>query len=138
MYIWYTIDSRLYAQFTAQPEDITAVEGETVKFSCILQESNSSPIWIINNILYHRINLGGNYRYEKDGLTVLNVELSMNNTSFQCITPTAESTVGILYVKQQIRKFLNIVTVKACMESSCICRMVSWVLFCLIITELAW
>lgn len=90
-------------RFTAEPQNITAFEGETVIFWCMYEGSNALSSWRINNTSYDRTSLNNmrhKYEYHRDWLTVRNVDLSMNSTTFQCeIFLTARSTIGRLTVK---------------------------------------
>ena len=73
-------------------------------FECIYEESvQATAVWEINNRRYvfssvlppkHWIDSTGSY------LTVCNVDLSMNGSTYQCIVDSHYSTVGHLIISQ--------------------------------------
>ena len=90
--------------FYDQPEDLHLQPGETAKFSCKYNGHNIIATWKINDLLYYWKDLPSNHRYDvlNFTLTVSDVDVKLNNTKYQCILPTAKSSIGVLYIGMYI------------------------------------
>lgn len=84
--------------FTSQPHDIAITENQTARFYCVYDGSNASPVWRINQSQYYWFTLPPKHSYDGMSVIVKKVDVGLNRTSYQCILPTARSTVGFLYV----------------------------------------
>ena len=90
--------------FTAEPQSVTVFTGETVQFNCTALGQITTPIWNINDIVYTWMQLPDKHYFNiaTGSLTVTDVDLSMNNSTYQCyISNTGPSAIGVLYVVQR-------------------------------------
>ena len=86
--------------------NVTVSEGMDAYFPCSYNGTNRSPTWKINNHTYFINNLPMKTSYNGSVLTVSNVDLSLNNTSYYCYitilkrgnVKKIESDIGILLV----------------------------------------
>ena len=79
---------------------MTAVEGESVRFECDFDGSDLTPTWSINSTIYYHTDLPQIYGFNNQdfSLTIINVSLNLNGTSFECIVGRTKSAVGVLIV----------------------------------------
>ena len=91
-------------QVVQGPDNTTRQEGETnVLIHCPFSIS-SAPIWLINSTLYEPLSLKAPLLPIATGINITVVELSYNDTTFQCFTPTGnglqveQSSIGTLTV----------------------------------------
>ena len=93
---------------------MTAVEGESVRFECDFDGSDLTPTWSINSTIYYHTDLPQIYGFNNQdfSLTIINVSLNLNGTSFECIVGRTKSAVGVLIVlKANTRQALQESTV---------------------------
>ena len=89
------------AQFTAEPHNTNIKEGGTAQFDCSSINSQSFPIWFINDITYTWRQLPDKHIYDPIAsiLIITNVDLSMDGNTFQCyVSNHGSSTIGVLNV----------------------------------------
>lgn len=86
-------------EFVREPENTDTCVGNSVFFPCEFMGSAFVPFWRINDTSYVRQTLPDEYRFHFTGLGINLVQLTMNNTKFQCIVAGMESGVGILFVR---------------------------------------
>ena len=82
--------------FTAEPISIEVTcRAESVLFPCEHKfGSNLHPLWIINDKIYESSQLPQDHHYDGKALSVKNLKLKQNNTSYQCVikSPTSQKT----------------------------------------------
>ena len=86
------------------PENVNRTEGETdVLIDCTFS-TNGTPIWRINYKLFDPFSLPTNIEPTINGLSVTRAERSLDQTRFQCFTPSGNglhvsaSSIGTLTV----------------------------------------
>ena len=86
--------------FTSGPQNQTIMEGESVHFECAYEGSDLTPSWRINASIYSHTELPRSYEFNDQdfSLTIHNVPVSLNFTSFQCVVGTSFSSRGYLIV----------------------------------------
>ena len=92
--------------FIREPMNVTVSEGMDSYFPCSYNGTNRSPVWKINNHTYFINSLPIKTSYNGSVLTVRDVDLSLNNTSYFCFITTlirgtfkkSESNTGFLFV----------------------------------------
>ena len=67
-------------------------------FNCSYSGTTVLPFWFINGIFYPIDRLPSNHSYVGWRLIVRDVQLSDNNTHYQCAFITIRSNIGTLYV----------------------------------------
>ena len=97
--------------FTAQPTDMEVIWGanNTVDFPCQYDGSTSIPQWIINSTVFGSLNsrLPADHYYHDHTLSVRNIKLWQNETTYQCQIVTINgpslcayrSTIGHLIIR---------------------------------------
>ena len=75
--------------------------GDQAMFSCECEKSQGIPFWIINDFLYTEDSLPINYHYDfvTSTLIILEVDISMNQSIFQCNIDGTYSRAGTLTVE---------------------------------------
>ena len=91
-----------HAVFTHQPENITALEGDTVKFNCSSTDSRHLAFWIINGSEFSWRSFRSiptyNFDLQDNSLTIINVTRNLNGTPYQCVINWQVSQIGYLTV----------------------------------------
>ena len=89
-----------FVLFTSGPQNQTIMEGESVRFECAYEGSDLTPSWRINTSIYFHTELPRNFKFNDQdfSLTIHNVPVSLNFTSFQCVVGTSFSNRGYLVV----------------------------------------
>ena len=71
--------------FVLQPQDTKAVVGENVFFPCTYFGTREVPHWLVNCTSTHTVStLPSGHSHNGTGLTVHNVDISMNGSKYQC------------------------------------------------------
>ena len=71
--------------FVLQPHDTNAVVGENVFFPCTYFGTREVPHWLVNCTSTHTVStLPSGHSHNGTGLTVHNVDISMNGSKYQC------------------------------------------------------
>ena len=70
--------------FLKEPKNVTAFEGESAFFPCTFEGINVAPRWRINNQVLVTSALPRGYSYNRSGLVISSVDLSLNMTSYSC------------------------------------------------------
>jgi hypothetical protein len=79
---------------------MTILEGESVRFECDFEGSDSTPSWSINNSIHYHTNLPQIYSFNGQdfSLSIENVSLDLSGTYFECIVGQRKSAKGVLTV----------------------------------------
>jgi hypothetical protein len=79
---------------------MTILEGDSVRFECDFEGSDSTPSWSINNSVYYHTNLPQIYSFNGQdfSLSIENVSLDLSGTYFECIVGQSKSAKGVLTV----------------------------------------
>ena len=91
-------------QNTPGPQNITRTEGAN---DVLIECPFLAPTWRINSSLYEPLSLEYPFLPSLTGLKISVVDISLNNTSFQCFAPTGtdlfvdSSSIGILNVTKK-------------------------------------
>ena len=90
--------------FLAEPSDVTVMEGGTTKICCSYSGTTSNPSWRINDSVHNWYWLPPKHTFNTSAMALLisDVDVSLNNTRYQCFLPTARSAVGTLRVISMI------------------------------------
>ena len=85
-----------------QPRNITAMEGETVKFNCSSANNALTAFWIIDGIEHDLRDLRRTSTYTFDlldnSLTINNATKGLDGTAYQCVIDQQASEIGFLTV----------------------------------------
>ena len=70
--------------FLQEPKNITVFEGISAFFACTYEGIDVAPRWRINNQTFVANALPDGHSYNRSGLVVSSVDLSLNMTSYCC------------------------------------------------------
>ena len=92
--------------FLKEPNNVTVFEGNAAFFPCTFVGINVAPRWRINNEMFVTSALPRGYSYNRSGLVISSVDLSLNMTSYSCFFSVyqggrfmdIESTTGYLII----------------------------------------
>ena len=96
--IFYDIVVMSDIDITHGPEDITVHEGGCATFQCKYTGTTSIPFWYIGGALHTIEDLPNRHHYLNRSVTVCDVQLSDNQTEYQCVFFNAFSSTGTLTV----------------------------------------
>lgn len=90
------------------PRNVTVCEGQTVEMQCVVNPF-IIPVWKISGTIYSLFSIpSGTYSLDLQTftLTIPNVSVSLNATTYQCFVHTPDSkihlsTIGTLIVKEK-------------------------------------
>ncbi len=91
--------------FSSQPTNTLVYPGNSTFFGCdCIEESHPTPFWYINQRYYTFTSLPSSFSYNPhlSALEIAKVTISMNLTTIQCFVGELSSTVGILYVLEEL------------------------------------
>ena len=77
---------------------LTVAEGDSATFNCTITDSTDALDWIIDGSYYSSEGLPPRHSYLNSMLTVSNVNVSDNGTTYQCVLIPFESDVATLTV----------------------------------------
>ena len=85
--------------YLSLPDSVIADEGDTVRIECV-HTGRQSVVWIINGIQYSYVTIDYLTKHSVQGntLTVTNIELSMNGSTYQCYVQSMFSNTRRLHV----------------------------------------
>ena len=92
--------------FLQEPKNVTVFEGMNAFFACTYEGTNVVPRWRINNQIFVASALPRGHSYNRSGLVISSVDLSLNMTSYSCFFTVLqggqlidiESTIGYLII----------------------------------------
>ena len=99
----------LYSGFMG-PRNITRGEGsERELIPCLSYPVQATPFWKINDTIYYYSDVPPPLKVSRSGreIIITTVDLSLNNTSFQCFIPSSSgndltsSSIGVLIVNTE-------------------------------------
>lgn len=97
--------------FVQQPRNITAMEGETVRFNCNTTNNVFIAFWIINGSEHgwsdFRLTPTYTFDLQDNSLTINSVQKGLNGTSFQCVVAQQASEIGYLTVLSGMEQFTS-------------------------------
>ena len=80
------------------PEDVTVNEGDSASFPCFLNETNGVPFWQIGDFVCTIRDLPRRHYYSNWTLTITDVQLKDNGTTYQCLIYIISSKIAVLTV----------------------------------------
>ena len=81
------------------PQNITVREGNSATFNCTISRTTEVPYWYIDGTIYTRDDLPPRHSYLNQVLTVNNVSILDNGTTYQCgVIPSPVSAIATLTV----------------------------------------
>ncbi len=80
------------------PADVTVEEGASAAFPCFYTGTSDVPFWYIDGDVHSFRNLPSRHSYSNQSLTIFDVQLTDNGTTYQCSFFVTSSDTGILTV----------------------------------------
>ena len=71
-------------EITQGPQDVTVEEGQSASFPCFYNGTPDIPTWIISGFYYLHVGFPDRHTYSNQIMTVHDVQVSDNGTTYQC------------------------------------------------------
>ena len=85
-------------QLASGPQDVSVNEGGSTSLNCTFTGTRDVPDWIINGVTYSSSSLPPRHSWFNQRLTIINVNMSDNGTTYQCVVIPIFSGIATLTV----------------------------------------